>query len=63
MRVSERGHELICERAAAADVTPSHMVRRMLAFAAEHMPAGYVPGRARQQPQTPPAGGRQQQRR
>lgn len=45
VRISVRGYALITERAAAADVTPSHMVRRMLAFAADNMPTGYVPGR------------------
>jgi predicted HicB family RNase H-like nuclease len=49
VRVTERGHDRIAARAAAEDITPSHMVRRMLAFADEHMPAGYVPGRARNQ--------------
>ncbi len=48
VRVSERGYALITERAAAADVTPSHMVRRMLAYAVEHMPENYIPGRRRQ---------------
>ena len=62
VRVSESGHKLICDRASAADVTPSHMVRRMLAFAAEHMPAGYVPGRARPQP-APAADGQGRARR
>lgn len=56
VRVSERGFALIADRAAAADVTPSHMVRRMLAYAAEHMPAGYVPGRPPRRPA--PAAGR-----
>lgn len=50
VRVSERGFALIAERAAVADVTPSHMVRRMLAFAVENMPTDYVPGRRVRRP-------------
>lgn len=54
VRVSERGWQTICKRAATSDVTPSHMVRRMLTYAAEHMPATYTPGMARTQPAAPP---------
>lgn len=42
-RVSETGYRHIRDRAARADVTPAHMVRRMLAYAAVHMPEGWVP--------------------
>jgi hypothetical protein len=48
LRVTTRGHQLIVERAAAADVTPSHLMRRMLDYALRHMPAGYVPSRGQQ---------------
>ncbi len=45
VRVTERGHTLITELAAAADIRPAHMTRRMLTYAAEHMPPGWVPDR------------------
>lgn len=45
MRISARGADLIRERAAGADVTPSHIARRMLDHALRHMPAGYLPPR------------------
>lgn len=47
VRIAEGGAERIRRRAVAADITSSHMVRRMLAYADEHMPADWLPGRAR----------------
>ncbi len=46
IRITASGRKLIADRAAAADVTPSHMVRRMLAYANEHMPTRYTPPRS-----------------
>jgi hypothetical protein len=54
VRISARGAELIRDRAAGADVTPSHMARRMLDHALRHMPAGYLPPRVKGA--APPAG-------
>ncbi len=48
VRVTERGHALIVELATAADITAAHMTRRMLAYAAQHMPAHWAPDRTGQ---------------
>ncbi len=45
VRVGEDGYKHISGRAERADVDVSHMVRRMLAFAAQNMPEGWVPSR------------------
>lgn len=45
LRVTETGYEHIKQRAERADVDLSHMMRRMLAYAAAHMPEGWVPPR------------------
>ncbi len=44
-RVTDRGHARIVRRAIDQGITLSHMARRMLAYADEHMPPNYVPGR------------------
>lgn len=46
IRIATSGRDLIDQRAAAADVTRSHYVRRLLAYAGQHMPAGYSPSRS-----------------
>lgn len=43
--VSEAGYDHMARRASKADVTVSHMHRRMLDFAARNMPANYIPPR------------------
>jgi hypothetical protein len=43
VRLADTGHQRITERAHRADVTVSHMVRRMLTYADRHMPDGWVP--------------------
>lgn len=43
VRLSETGYQHIVERADRADVDVSHMIRRMLAYAAANMPEGWVP--------------------
>lgn len=43
LRLSEQGIARIDQRAAEAGVTRSEMMRRMLAYAAAHMPAGWKP--------------------
>lgn len=45
VRVAEAGDDYIRLEAQYADITPSHMTRRMLAYAREHMPRGWVPAR------------------
>lgn len=45
VRLTQEGKQRIEQRAERADVDPSHMVRRMLAFADAHMPDGWVPPR------------------
>ncbi len=45
VRVGENGYDHIAERAERADVELSHMVRRMLAYAAQNMPVGWVPAK------------------
>jgi hypothetical protein len=45
LRVTDTGYEHIKQRAERADVDLSHMMRRMLAYAAAHMPEGWVPER------------------
>lgn len=45
VRVDTVGYQHIEQRAARADVDVSVMVRRMLAYAAQHMPEGWVPNR------------------
>jgi hypothetical protein len=49
VRVSEDGYRHIADRAGQGDVDVSHMVRRMLVYAATHMPLNWLP------PQTQPA--------
>lgn len=46
VRVGHNGYRHIADRAQRADVTVSHMHRRMLAYAALHMPEDWIPGRA-----------------
>lgn len=46
VRLTQAGRERIAARALGADVDFSRMVRRMLAYADLHMPAGWVPPRA-----------------
>lgn len=43
VRIATTGYEHIQHRADDADVDVSRMVRRMLAFAAQNMPANWVP--------------------
>jgi hypothetical protein len=45
VRVTPAGEEYIRREAALADVTPSHMARRMWAYAMANMPRGWVPTR------------------
>ncbi len=45
VRVTETGYDHIAARAAKADVTTSHMHRRMLDYAARNMPNNYLPPR------------------
>lgn len=45
VRITDTGYDHIAQRAHRADITTSHMHRRMLDFAARHMPANYVPPR------------------
>lgn len=54
VRINARGADVIRERADGADITRSHMARRMLDHALRHMPAGYLPPRTQlgQQPAT-----------
>ncbi|WP_285475211.1 hypothetical protein [Actinoplanes sp. NBRC 101535] len=47
VRVGQDGYQHIEGRAGRADVDVSHMVRRMLAYAAQHMPEGWVPPRGK----------------
>ena len=41
VRLTETGFEYVAVRAEKADVEVSHMIRRMLSYAAAHMPEGY----------------------
>ena len=41
IRLSEQDVATIDQRAAEAGLSPSEMMRRMLAYAAAHMPAGW----------------------
>ena len=43
VRMTTEGADHIIRKAAKADVTPAHMHRRMLAFAAMNMPDNWVP--------------------
>ncbi len=54
VRMTERGYERLRRRAVDDDIKLSHLIRRMLAYADEKMPAGYVPGRRRAEPTPPP---------
>lgn len=45
VRVGDNGYQHIVDRAERADVDMSHMVRRMLTYAAQHMPEGWVPSK------------------
>jgi hypothetical protein len=45
VRLAATGYTRIAERAHRADIDVSHMVRRMLAYADQHMPDTWVPPR------------------
>jgi hypothetical protein len=49
VRVSDDGYRHIVDRAQRGDVDVSHMIRRMLVYAATHMPMNWLP------PHTQPA--------
>jgi hypothetical protein len=49
VRLTPTDRTRIAARAARADVDFSHMVRRMLAYADQHMPDGWVPMLAMEQ--------------
>lgn len=46
IRLAPAGRRRIAERADRADIAFSHMIRRMLAYADQHMPDGWVPTNA-----------------
>lgn len=50
VRLASTGRQRVAERAARADVDFSHMLRRMLAYADQHMPEGWVPARDQDRP-------------
>jgi len=43
VRIAPAGRQRIAARAQRADVDFSHMIRRMLAYADQHMPDGWTP--------------------
>ncbi len=45
VRLGENGYRHIEARAERADVDVSHMVRRMLTYAAQNMPEGWLPAK------------------
>lgn len=47
IRLAPAGRRRIAERAHRADVDFSRMLRRMLAYADQHMPEGWVPRKDR----------------
>lgn len=50
IRLAPAGRQRIAERAHRADVDFSHMIRRMLTYADQHMPEGWTP--AQREPST-----------